>query len=216
MTSLQPAAILEPAYPSMQQTDGIMPSSKVCEVRVWVLFGKARVAVWYFGLDDELLKPGLLHSRVPSREFTAFFYFDTSSGEWHVVNLEQLEYDLRQVSELAVDGFQRSYMNVIRMLKIHLDGAAERSEYVAVALGAPLIRADFFVGCKYWGVILNEVAYGTGGGDLPEYLQQALVDIFQKGMEKNRKRVAAQVLLKRNFKVSGDSYETMNRKANSA
>merc|ERR1719401_605358 len=35
-------------------------------------------------------------------------------------------------------------------------------ETLASAVGAPFLRADFFVGSARWGVRLNEVAYGCG------------------------------------------------------
>jgi len=93
---------------------------------------------------------------------------------------------------------------------------AALAETLAVHLGTPFLRADFFVGSPKWGVRLNEVAYGCGleyrnfirdGLNLRMIDDKpAMAEILRQGMNLCHQHKPPQHFL-RHLGVQGNSYE---------
>jgi len=90
-------------------------------------------------------------------------------------------------------------------------------ESFAAAVGAPFLRADFFVGSPKFGVRLNEVAYGCGcdyrnrtSGELGKMFDDApaMARILQDGMSVCQARLPPRSFLSK-LGVRGDSYAQM-------
>merc|ERR1711871_986304 len=59
-------------------------------------------------------------------------------------------------------GSNPGFDKAIDIFKRCMPAMVSYCEKIATAVGAPFLRADFFVGSPKWGVRLNEVAYGCG------------------------------------------------------
>merc|ERR1712032_1736715 len=77
---------------------------------------------------------------------------------------------------------------------------------IAVSVGAPFLRSDFFLGSEKWGVRLNEVAYCSGikyfnladdGSRRIVDDDPAIAQILQEGMSRCRRRLPPQHFLGR-------------------
>merc|ERR1719253_769612 len=140
MRSLQPGFVGQPKYKSVVAFDTPL------ELRVIVLWGKARLAVWWWGRSDS---PG----EHPNR------------NAWLVRRP-------RRVGEISDNddwkaihnhiGHNPGFDKALELFERHMSAMALTSEVVATAFGAPFLRIDFFVGSPRWGIRLNEVAYGCG------------------------------------------------------
>lgn len=103
------------------------------ELRVTALWGRAHSAVWWWG--DTALEMNTWFAR---REGT--------ENEWDELHEGIEEPGLREVRA---------------QMLAHMPALATAAEKVAVAVGAPFLRSDFFIGSDEFGVRLNETAYGS-------------------------------------------------------
>lgn len=141
MKALRPGFLAQPKYQSVVGFEAPL------ELRVIVLWGKARLAVWWWGrsfggpgenparnawLVRRLLIPGHISDDDP----------------WEVIHQHT--------------GSNPGFDKALKLFERHISAIAATAEAVAVAVGAPFLRTDFFVGSPTWGVRLNEVAYGCG------------------------------------------------------
>merc|ERR1712136_243782 len=93
----------------------------------------------------------------------------------------------------------------------HMPKMVATTEHMANAVGAPFLRADFFVGNVEFGVRLNEVAYGSGveyrrrDGGVHYNDAAAIAQILQEGTEVCHSHLPAEVFLKR-LGLHGEAY----------
>lgn len=182
MQQLKPGFVVQPKYQS------VVNFKTPLELRVVVLWGKARLAVWWWG-------HGQGPEEHPGRN-TWFVRCPIIRGElndadqWQVVH----QHVGRNV------GFERA----LELFKRHLPSIIATAEGVACAFGAPFLRVDFFVGSPRWGVRLNEVAYGCGCDyrNIAEDGSGRIVDdaptiaqILQEGMSQCTRRLAPSAFL---------------------
>jgi hypothetical protein len=102
-------------------------------------------------------------------------------------------------------GGNMGWENAVKLFKRFMPEMAAFTEALATALGAPFLRADFFVGSQKWGVRLNEVAYGCGldyrtilkEGTTQRVIDDkpAMVEILRQGMERCTKHMPARHFL---------------------
>jgi len=104
------------------------------ELRLTALWGEVRTAVWWWG---------------ESMPWNAWIVRNaTDPQKWDVCH----NHDAQDPS------FQAALEIFIR----HMPEMAATTGRIAAAVGAPFLRADFFLGSSAFGVRLNEVAYGSG------------------------------------------------------
>merc|ERR1719188_335289 len=106
------------------------------------LFGKARVAVWWWGRNQASNEhpnrnTWLVRSPIHCGELS-------EDDEWDVIHQHA--------------GKNLGFRNALKLFRRHISSIAATAEAVSVALGAPFLRSDFFIGSETWGVRLNEVA----------------------------------------------------------
>jgi len=191
LRSLKPGFMVQPKYANCG-------FEKPLEIRVVTLWGKARVAVWWYGgTPEEGSERNSWLVRRPAHRDT----LDLGADDWELIH-----------RHYAVDpNFDRA----IELFRQHVQEMARTAEMISTAVGAPFMRTDFFVGDSKWGVRLNEVAYGSG----IEYLTRdssgrlvddapAIAEIIQEGMARCRRRVPPQQLLSR-LGVWGNNYEEL-------
>jgi len=197
--TLRPGFMLQPKYVSC--VGFAMP----LELRVVALWGKARVGIWWWGTNAQQA------NMVPQR------------SAW-------LCRRQRQICELSDDddwevahehvGRNRGFDVALELFLRHMPAMAATTEHIATMVGAPFLRADFFVGSPEWGVRLNEVAYGSGieyrrhppGADRNAPLiddAPAMAQILQEGMAQCGSVVSAASLLGK-VGVRGRSYVDMS------
>merc|ERR1712062_296432 len=117
-------------------------------------------------------------------------------------------------------GQNEGFAKALELFKRHIREVTVAAESLAVAMGAPFLRADFFVGSPEWGVRLNEVAYGcgadyrniaagegTGGSRIVDDAPN-IARILREGMSRCRKRLSPEHFLSR-LGVRGNSYTDM-------
>mmetsp|Transcript_41098 Transcript_41098/g.93861 ORF Transcript_41098/g.93861 Transcript_41098/m.93861 type:complete len:476 (+) Transcript_41098:18-1445(+) len=154
------------------------------ELRVVTLWGKARLAVWWWGRE---LGP---KNTTPHR--TTFFVRCTegsfsSQDTWQVISRHP--------------GGNRGYAEALRLFTEGLPAMALMSEAVATGVGAPFLRSDFFVGSQEHGIRLNEVAYGSSA-HLMDCGADEMAAILQQGYSVC-KRVGSEVLARQLATGSG-------------
>jgi len=192
MRSLKPGFVVQPKYKSS------VGFKTPLELRVVVLWGKARLALWWWGR-------GAAPEEFPNRN--AWFVRRPTNG----VLTDQDQWQVVHEHTGSNPGFDRA----LELFQAHISAMAACAEAIAVAVGAPFLRSDFFVGSPRWGVRLNEVAYGCG----VEYRNRteegrviddapAIARILQDGFAQCRKRYASEHFFKR-FGVNGHSYADM-------
>jgi len=140
LRSLKPCFIGQPKYQS------VVGFKCPLELRVLTLWGKARLAVWWWGR-------GAAPGEFPHRNvwFVRRLAAEGEFGEedaWEPIH-EHCGGNL---------GFDRS----LELFDRCVHSAVATAESVATAVGSPFLRLDFFVGSTRWGLRLNEVAYGCG------------------------------------------------------
>jgi hypothetical protein len=108
-------------------------------------------------------------------------------------------------------GFEKA----LKLFRSHIVNIAACAEAFAVAVGAPFLRCDFFIGSPQWGVRLNEVAYGCGVDYRNRTEDGRIIDdapaiarILQEGMTHCRKKLPSEQFLGR-LGVKGHSYADM-------
>lgn len=199
---------LRPGFLGQPQYESVVGFKSPLELRVVVLWGKARLAVWWWGRPGDQsttfsqrnswlvrcpLQEGLLSPNDPWEAI-----HEHPGAEWN-------------------PGFKAA----LEMFRREIGRAAELAEAVATAVGAPFLRADFFVGSPRWGLRLNEVAYGCGvdyrniGPATPSGKRSVVDDapaiarILQDGMAACRNRRPPQHFLGK-LGVKGHSYFDMS------
>jgi hypothetical protein len=184
LQSLRPGFMAQPKYQS------VVGFRSPLELRVMVLWGKAHIACWWWGRN---VAPGECPSRNawlvrrPARRGEL-----SEEDDWQMVH--------------GHTGYNLGFNRALAMFERHISVMAATAEAIAVAFGAPFLRADFFVGSAQWGVRLNEVAYGCGcdyrtmaedgtGRLLDD--GPAIAQILQEGMACCQRRIPADGFLSR-------------------
>lgn len=182
LQSLRPGFMAQPKYES------VVGFKSPLELRVVVLWGKARVALWWWGRNHT---PG----ECPQR------------NTWLVRRPAQLgklcDEDTWQVLHEHV-GYNPGFDRALELFALHISAVSAVAETVAKAFGAPFLRADFFVGSPRWGMRLNEVAYGCGceyrnlaGDGSGKVLDDApaIAQILREGLAHCRRRLPSEHFL---------------------
>jgi len=193
LKSLKPGFIAQPKYKSS------VGFKSPLELRVVVLWGKARVAVWWWGrqqTETECPRRNSWFVRRPAHQGQI-----SSDDTWKVVH----QHTGRN------PGFDRA----LELFQFHINSIAAAAEAIAVSVGAPFLRADFFVGDPKWGARLNEVAYGCGC-DYHNLTENGMIvddghsiaQIIQEGMQHCRQRYQPDFFLSR-LGAMGHSYNSM-------
>ena len=195
LQSLMPGYIAQPKYQS------VVGFKAPLELRVLSLWGRVRMGTWWWG------------SNAPQRNL------------WicrRPRSKDELSDDDRWEAVHEHVGRNQGFDRAVQLFLQHMPSMALVAEHVATAVGAPLLRCDFFLGSSSWGVRLNEVAYGSGieyrrrgkadeanGGTRPVVDDAAAVaQILQGGMEQCATWLAPECLLSK-IGVRGRTYEQM-------
>jgi len=191
LRSLKPGFIVQPKY-------ACCGFEKPLEIRTVTLWGKARVAVWWYGgRPEEGSERNTWIVRRPAHRDA----LDLGADDWEVIHRH--------------NAFDPNFDRAIELFRQHVREMARTAEMISTAVGAPFLRTDFFVGDSKWGVRLNEVAYGS----CIEYLTRdslgrladdapAIAEIIQEGMARCRRRVPPEQLLSK-LGVRGNTYEEL-------
>jgi len=139
LQSARPGFIVQPKYES------VIDFKAPLEVRVVVLWGKARLAVWWWGHSGS---SSHCHRNVWLVRCPAQHGELSEADAWQVIHKH--------------GGNNPGFEKAIELFEHHMPAMADIAEVIAHAVGAPFLRSDFFVGSSEWGVRLNEVAYGSG------------------------------------------------------
>lgn len=192
--SLRPGIVVQPKYESVVGFD------QPLELCVLTLWGKARSAIWWWGRktgqagDTAQRNTWFVRRLARSEELS-------DDDTWEVLHEHS--------------GKNPGFVAALTLFHQHIHGMAATAEHLAEALGAPFLRADFFVGSSQWGVRLNKVAYGCGadwrtrGRNTGEALTDdtsAVAQILQEGMIECRSRKVPEHFLGR-VGVTGSKYE---------
>lgn len=207
LRSLRAGFLAQPLYQSEGRPDAPL------ELRVVVLWGKARLAVWWHG------RGGGSGASAPLGWASPCTSDASGQNTWFV---------RRPVGERlgALDAWEplqenpaptQSYWAAVRVFRLHVAEVAAAAERVAVAVGAPFLRLDFFVGDQRWGPRLNEAAYGCGmdyrarpaceNGPLRDDAP-AIARILQRGFRRCAARRPPEHFLRR-LGAQGSSYEAL-------
>lgn len=192
MQDLRPGFLAQPKYQSVVGFEAPL------ELRVIVLWGKARLAVWWWGRNVGgpgenparnawLVRRPLLPGRL------------SEDDPWEAIHQHS--------------GNNPGFEKALTLFERHIGSIAATAEAIAVAVGAPFLRSDFFVGSPTWGVRLNEVAYGCGcdyrnltpDGSRIVDDGPTVAQILQEGLRYCRKRASPEYFLSR-LGVRGHSY----------
>jgi hypothetical protein len=193
LRTLRPGFVAQPQYKS------VIGFRLPLELRVQVLWGRARTALWWWG------------RAVP----------ESTRNAWFVRRFVGNPPDFGQedVWEVIHDhpGHNKGFTKALELFMRHIREMTAAAEHIAVAVGAPFLRADFFVGSPEWGVRLNEVAYGCGAdyrnitaGKGHRVIDDAptIAHILREGMSRCKKRLRPDHFLSR-LGVRGSSYADM-------
>lgn len=180
LQSLKPGFIGQPKYKS------VVAFKAPLELKVCALWGKARTGVWWWG--TRAAGPAQIpHRNVWLTRKPAVPGELSDDDTWEVLHNHP--------------GGNVGWENAVKIFKKNMPVMAALTERLAVALGTPFLRADFFVGSPKWGVRLNEVAYGCGleyrkllseeGNERVVDDKVAMVEILRQGMAKCSARFPA-------------------------
>lgn len=139
LRSLVPGFIVQPRYRSC--LDFGFP----LELRVVTLWGKARLGIWWWGRPDSPGKP--------------------QRSTWFVRKQRRRDALSQEDGWEAIHnhpGGNVGFETALGIFNRAMPAMAVAAEAIAVAVGAPFLRSDFFLGSSTFGVRLNEVAYGSG------------------------------------------------------
>lgn len=198
LRSLRPGFITQPKYRS------VIGFRAPLELRIVVLWGKARLALWWWGRGaqaDEFPNRNAWFARRPASAGEL-----SSEDSWELIH--------EHVGQNP--GFDKA----VALFHRHVSEVARMAEVLAVAVGAPFLRCDFFVGSTKWGVRLNEVAYGCGvdyrnnlddGNGNKRIIDDApaIAKILREGMTKCKQRCPPEHFLAK-LGVRGKTYEDMS------
>lgn len=194
---LKPGFIVQPKYQS------VVGFKTPLELRVVVLWGRARLALWWWGRGTS---PG----EFPQRNAWLVRRPSVTPADCAELS-EQDEWELVHDHSGSNPGFDKA----LQLFRRHIHAVASTAEALAVAVGAPFLRSDFFVGSAQWGVRLNEVAYGCGVDYRSCSEDNRTVDdapliakIFMEGMKVCQRRLPPESFLKR-LGAKGFSYADM-------
>jgi len=208
LRSLKPGFIVQPKY-----------QSSVCfktplELRVVVLWGKARLGLWWWGRGSapgEIPQRNAWVVRRPTKRRGAVDSACEQGEECGELTDEDM-WDVVHEHTGSNPGFDKA----LELFRAHISAISACAEALAVAVGAPFLRCDFFVGSLRWGVRLNEVAYGCGVDYRNRTEEGRIVDdapaiarILQEGMAQCRNRRTSEHFLTR-LGVKGLSYADMS------
>eukprot|EP00450_Noctiluca_scintillans_P003584 CAMPEP_0194490478 /NCGR_PEP_ID=MMETSP0253-20130528/9681_1 /TAXON_ID=2966 /ORGANISM="Noctiluca scintillans" /LENGTH=638 /DNA_ID=CAMNT_0039331111 /DNA_START=48 /DNA_END=1964 /DNA_ORIENTATION=+ len=172
----------------MYQSDLLGPGSPL-ELRVTSLWGRARTAVWWWG------------DATPERNV------------WIVRDEEDLN---KWEACHANESGDASFHDAVGTFLSHMPEMSAWTERIAASVGAPFLRADFFVGSADFGVRLNEVAYGSGVAyrrrqmDTEDLVDDApvMAQILQEGYRVCEKMQGSDTFLTP-LGVHGDTYDVI-------
>jgi hypothetical protein len=172
----------------LYQSD-LLGAGSPLELRVTSLWGKARTAVWWWGEATPERNVWIVRDEEDPNKWEACHANECGDASFHD----------------AVHTFLR-----------HMPEMSNWTERIAVSVGAPFLRADFFVGSANFGVRLNEVAYGSGVAYRRRQVDtEGLVDdaavisqILQEGYKVCEKVSGPESFL-RPLGVQGDAYEAI-------
>lgn len=208
LRSLKPGFIVQPKY-----------QSSVCfktplELRVVVLWGKARLALWWWGrgtAPGEIPQRNAWLVRRPSKRRSAVDTAFEQGEECRELTDEDM-WDVVHEHTGSNPGFDKA----LELFRTHISAISACAEALAVAVGAPFLRCDYFVGSLQFGVRLNEVAYGCGVDYRNRTEELRIVDdapaiarILQEGMVQCRNRRASEHFLSR-LGVKGSTYADLS------
>lgn len=177
LQSLNPGFIIQPKYKSSVGFHAPL------ELRIVTLWGKARMGVWWWGAP---------YTGTPAQRNAWVFRKPAQRGELS-------EHDQWEVAH-EHPGHNPGFDAALHLFMSHMPQMAAASERLAAAVGAPFLRADFFVGDPKWGLRLNEVAYGSGtlhkrpstsGGFILVDDSHAMAQILREGMSQCKLRAPA-------------------------
>lgn len=194
LQALTPGFVAQPKYQS------VVGFKAPLELRVVTLWGKARLGIWWWGRGleavDQAPHRNMWLVRVPAKRGSL-----TAADAWEPVHEHQ--------------GENPGFDSALELFERHMPAMAATAEAIAVAFGAPFLRADFFVGSAEWGVRLNEVAYGCGveyrcrgANGRPADDAPQIARILQEGMTRCQRRSPARRFLS-TLGVRGEDYATM-------
>jgi len=177
---------LRPGFIAQSKYDAVAGFESPLELRVVALWGKARVAVWWWGREaHEHPERSVWFVRRPIEKGKL-----RNEDFWEPIDRNPLP--------------TPSFNKAVELFNRDISAIAATAEAIAVAVGAPFLRSDFFVGSEQWGVRLNEVAYGSG----IDYLNRAgdgsgrivddapiIAQILQEGFARCRTRLPPQHFL---------------------
>jgi hypothetical protein len=205
LRSLKPGFIVQPKYQS------VVGFKTPLELRCIVLWGRARLAVWWWGRGSapgEFPHRNAWLIRRPTKRHSS----SDPSCEDHIELTTEDSWEILHDHSGSNPGFDKA----LELFHMHIPAIAACAEALAVAVGAPFLRSDFFVGSSQWGVRLNEVAYGCGVDYMSRAEDLSMVDdgpaiarILQEGMAQCRCRLPPDHFLKR-LGVKGNSYMDMS------
>jgi len=124
---------LQPGFIAQVKYQSAVAFHMPLELRVISLWGRVRVGVWWWG------------DLAPQRNA---WIVRKSEDAWEALHEH--------------DGQNPGFEAALNLFQLHMPKMAATTEHLSHAVGAPFLRADFFVGNEEFGVRLNEVAYGSG------------------------------------------------------
>eukprot|EP00928_Gymnodinium_smaydae_P062818 TRINITY_DN4658_c0_g1_i1.p1 TRINITY_DN4658_c0_g1~~TRINITY_DN4658_c0_g1_i1.p1 ORF type:complete len:1246 (+),score=260.99 TRINITY_DN4658_c0_g1_i1:426-3740(+) len=198
LRSLHPGFVAQPKYKS------VISFKLPLELRVQVLWGRARLALWWWGRGVPESTRNAWFVRRPGKRGGKL---DFRNDSWEVVHEHP--------------GGNPGFSMALEIFRRHIREMSASAEGLAAAVGAPFLRADFFVGSPEYGVRLNEVAYGCGAdyrSTVPDETAPGgvrIVDdapsvayILREGMSRCKRKFAPDRFLRR-LGVTGTSYADM-------
>jgi hypothetical protein len=195
LQSLRPGFIAQPRYKANVHFK--LP----LELRVVALWGRVRMGIWWWGraaanCDHPHRNVWIVRQPTTNEELS-------DHDDWKVIH--------------GHTGSNPGFEKAIEIFKQHMPVMVSHCEKLATAVGAPFLRADFFVGNSKWGVRLNEIAYGCGcdyrnrGADENGRIFDdgpAMARILQEGMALCQERLPPSEFLPK-LGVDGDTYAEM-------
>eukprot|EP00747_Dinoflagellata_sp_TGD_P099940 gnl/TRDRNA2_/TRDRNA2_167896_c1_seq24.p1 gnl/TRDRNA2_/TRDRNA2_167896_c1~~gnl/TRDRNA2_/TRDRNA2_167896_c1_seq24.p1 ORF type:complete len:546 (-),score=76.67 gnl/TRDRNA2_/TRDRNA2_167896_c1_seq24:113-1750(-) len=195
MQSLKAGIIIQPRYHSVVRFK--MP----VELRVIAIWGRVREATWWWGTEDTPTLPTARNVWIVRRPKKADQLSD--EDDWEFLHNHK--------------GHNIGWDRAVELFMRHMPAMSKTTEVLATAVGAPWLRADYFVGDIELGPRLNEVAYGCGcayrwkpidGSQQMVDDAPAIAHILQEGMKVCQQIMAPQTFLSR-LGAEGNTYSEM-------
>eukprot|EP00747_Dinoflagellata_sp_TGD_P099930 gnl/TRDRNA2_/TRDRNA2_167896_c1_seq14.p1 gnl/TRDRNA2_/TRDRNA2_167896_c1~~gnl/TRDRNA2_/TRDRNA2_167896_c1_seq14.p1 ORF type:complete len:555 (-),score=71.40 gnl/TRDRNA2_/TRDRNA2_167896_c1_seq14:113-1777(-) len=195
LQSINPGFIVQPQYQS------VVRFKLTLELRVMALWGKVREAVWWWGPHDTSTLSAARNVWIVRRPKKADQLSD--EDDWEFLHNHK--------------GHNIGWDRAVELFMRHMPAMSKTTEVLATAVGAPWLRADYFVGDIELGPRLNEVAYGCGcayrwkpidGSQQMVDDAPAIAHILQEGMKVCQQIMAPQTFLSR-LGAEGNTYSEM-------